>query len=61
MIKLYIKYNDNPKDNSELILFKEAANKTLNEVIKDFGLKWPPDELIMKIGKRRWYEFKEMK
>lgn len=56
MIKLYVKYEAKPEDNSEIILFKTSGNKSLKEVIEEFGLSWPPDLLLMKTGKRRWYE-----
>jgi len=59
MIKLYTFYHNKPEDNSEIILFKESAKMSLADIIESFGLKWPPDQLLMKVGKRRWYEFKD--
>lgn len=61
MIKLYVKYENKPEDNSELTMFKEATHMTLPEIFKEFKLSWPPDQLIVKIGKRRWYELVDLK
>ena len=56
MVKLYVKYNNNPTDNSEIVLGPDCATMSLQEILKYFNLNWPPDLLIMKVGKRRWYE-----
>lgn len=61
MIKLYAHYHSKPEMNSELTLFKEAGRIGFEELFKGFSLDWPPDELILKVGKRRWYEFTDLR
>lgn len=60
MIRVYVKYDKQPELNSVITLTKDDINKTVIESLKDVGLPWPPSLLILRVGKRRWYELTEL-
>jgi hypothetical protein len=64
MVKLIAVYKD-PKNDEDVLeywitLTKADISRSIVECIVERDLPWPPDWLLMKVGKRRWYEFTKL-
>lgn len=67
MVKLYIKRKPEDPDDQDLVFLytKDSKNDSIQQIVtelsEDIGFSLPPAQLIVRIGKREWYQITNVK